>query len=111
MKWLAEAIELMYVDNMPHKRNDALFDRWSVVHLVTGLGLGWIMQPLVAVGLMILWEPLEILVLSPLLARSGIVFGHETWRNSLSDIFFNVLGVGLGVWLLTSLASPPFHIL
>jgi hypothetical protein len=93
-----------------HRRNGNLFDRWSIVHLLTGVVMGWVMAPFVAVSLMVLWEPLEILVLSPLLARRGIAFGYESLRNSLSDIFFDVVGVALGTWLLSSLAVPPFHL-
>ncbi len=46
------------------------------------------------------WEPFEIFVLSPLLARRGIIFGFETWRNSLSDIIFNTLGVCIGLLII-----------
>lgn len=91
-------------------RNDALFDAWSIVHLLTGVGMGWTMQPLVALVVMVLWEPLEILVLSPLLARFGITFGYETLRNSLSDIVFDILGVLAGAFLLTALVAPPFRL-
>jgi hypothetical protein len=91
-------------------RNDVLFDSWSIVHLLSGAAMGWLVQPFVALSLMVLWEPLEILLLSPLLARRGIKFGYESFRNSLSDIFFDVAGVALGVWLLTALVSPPFHL-
>jgi hypothetical protein len=93
-----------------HARNNKLYDRWSLVHLTTGIILGWIMDPFVALAIMVLWEPLEILVLSPLLARRGIIFGYETLRNSLSDIMFNILGVSLGAGALTALAAPPFHL-
>ncbi len=91
-------------------RNGNLFDRWSVVHVVTGILLGWLMDPFTALAIMVLWEPLEILVLSPLLAKRGISFGYESLRNSLSDIFFDVIGVGLGAWLLTEVAAAPFHL-
>ncbi|PIZ62903.1 hypothetical protein COY17_01625 [Candidatus Saccharibacteria bacterium CG_4_10_14_0_2_um_filter_52_9] len=92
------------------KRNGNLFDAWSVVHLMTGVLFGWIMPPFTALAIMVLWEPLEILVLSPLLARQGITFGYESLRNSLSDIFFDVVGVALGAWLLTEVAAAPFHV-
>ncbi|HUR25777.1 MAG TPA: hypothetical protein VM327_07180 [Candidatus Thermoplasmatota archaeon] len=92
-----------------HRRNDALFDIWSLVHLATGIAMAWVMAPFVALLIMVLWEPLEILVLSPFLARFGILFGHESLRNSLSDIVFDCVGVALGVWVLTPLAAPPFH--
>jgi hypothetical protein len=92
-----------------HPRNDKLFDLWSIVHLATGILAGWVMAPFVALLIMVLWEPLEILVLSKFLARFHILFGHETLRNSLSDIAFDGLGVSLGYWGLTALAKPPFH--
>jgi hypothetical protein len=93
-----------------HPRNDLLFDIWSVVHLLTGIGMAWVMDPFIALLIMVVWEPLEVLVLSPLMARRGIVFGHESLRNSLSDIFFDCLGVALGYWVLTPLVAPPFHL-
>lgn len=91
-------------------RNNALYDNWSLVHLITGIVLGWVMAPFVALLIMALWEPLEIFVLSPVLGRYGIVFGYESLRNSLSDICFNCLGVALGAWALTAIAVPPFHL-
>lgn len=92
------------------QRTDALFDGWSIMHLGTGIIMGWLIAPFVALILMVLWEPLEILILSPLLARYGITFGYETLRNSVSDIFFDVVGVILGAWILTELLAPPFHL-
>ena len=68
------------------------------------------MAPFVALLIMTIWEPVEILVLSPFLARFGILFGHESLRNSLSDIAFNCAGVALGYWGLTALWDPPFHL-
>lgn len=93
-----------------HRRNGALFDIWSVIHLLSGILLGWVMAPFIALLIMVLWEPLEILVLSPILAKQGIIFGRESLQNSLSDIFFDVLGVAIGYWLVLSLAQPPFYI-
>ena len=93
-----------------HRRNSALFDVWSLVHLGTGIVGAWVMDPLILLLVMTLWEPLEILVLSPFLARFGILFGHESLRNSLSDIAFNCLGVAIGYWGLSSLWDPPFHL-
>ena len=71
--------------------------------------MAWVMAPFVSLLILVLWEPLEILVLSPLLARRGILFGHESLRNSLSDIAFDCLGVAIGYWGLTALWDPPFH--
>ncbi len=92
------------------KRNGGVFDSWSIVHLTTGVLLGWLIDPFIALAIMVLWEPLEILILSPLLKRAGIIFGYESCRNSSSVIFFNVIGVTLGAWALTALADPPFHL-
>jgi CBS domain containing-hemolysin-like protein len=91
-----------------HRRNNAFFDVWSLVHVVTGIAMGWMMDPFVALLIMVLWEPLEILVLSPFLARFGILFGHESLKNSLSDVLFDAIGVALGYWALTPLIDPPF---
>ena len=82
-----------------HKRNDKLVDIWSLVHVASSAGLAWLIGPVAAFIVVTLWEPLEIFVLSPLLAKRGIVFGYETWRNSLSDILFNSLGISLAVLL------------
>lgn len=90
------------------RRNETLFDIWSIVHLVTGILLGWLMSPLLAIVIMVLWEPFEIFLLSPLLARFDITFGYESLRNSLSDIVFDVAGVLIGAYGLVALVEPPF---
>lgn len=92
-----------------HKRNGNLFDTWSIVHLCTGIVFGWLMNPFAAMVLMTLWEPFEIMVLSPLLAKRGIVFGYESLRNSLSDIVFNTAGILLGDILLKQFIDSPFQ--
>ncbi len=92
------------------ERNNKLADKWSLVHCVSGVLLGWLINPLLALVLMALWEPLEVLVLSPRLARYGIDFGFETWRNSLSDIVFDGVGIVIGWGLLTIVIAPPFHL-
>ncbi len=96
-------------NNLP-RRNDVLFDTWSIVHLCTGIVMAWVMPVWLALVLIVLWEPFEILVLSPLLAKIGIIFGYETLRNSLSDIFFDVIGIALGVHVLRELFMPPFYL-
>jgi hypothetical protein len=93
-----------------HPRNNAIFDKWSIVHLATGIVFGLLIQPLLALAIMVLWEPLEIFVLSPLLAKIGIEFGYETWRNSLSDIAFDVIGVMLGYFALSQWLEFPFRL-
>ena len=96
-------------ENLLHgARNDRLFDLWSLVHMFTGVVMGWLMEPFLALVLMILWEPLEIFVLSPLMARFGIEFGYESWRNAISDIIFDAAGIALGVYVLGALVDPPF---
>lgn len=91
------------------KRNDALFDSWSIVHILTGIAMAWLMSPAIAFVLMVLWEPLEVLVLSPILARFGIVFGFESIKNSLSDIVFDLVGVVIGAYGLRIIIDPPFQ--
>ncbi|QQS19397.1 hypothetical protein IPL85_03870 [Candidatus Saccharibacteria bacterium] len=78
-----------------HKRNDKLVDVWSFVHVVSSGALAWLIGPLPALVIVTLWEPLEIFVVSPLLAKRGTLFGYESWRNSLSDIIFNTLGIAI----------------
>lgn len=93
-----------------HRRNGSLFDTWSVVHFCMGVLLGWVMPAFPAIAILILWEPIEIFVLSPLLAKVNITFGYESLRNSLSDICFDLLGVAVGAELLTQVAAAPFHL-
>ncbi len=104
-----EAVAPPVISTLP-KRNEKLVDTWSAVHLVTGVLFGWVMAPFAAFLLMTAWEPFEIFVLSPLLARFGIVFGYESLRNSLSDIFFNTCGLLVGAFVLQKFAVPPFHL-
>ncbi len=91
-------------------RNAKILDLWSVVHFLTGVVFGWIITPFVAIVIMILWEPLEILILSKALARFNIDFGYESIKNSLSDIVVDLLGIALGYYLLLQIFSPPFHL-
>jgi hypothetical protein len=84
----------------PLIRNNSLVDPWSMVHFLSGIFLGLIFNPVFAFILMVLWEPLEILILSPLLGKKGIVFGHETLRNSISDIVFNSAGILLAALMI-----------
>lgn len=68
------------------------------------------MPPFIALALLVLWEPFEIFLLGPFLARFNIVFGRESLRNSLSDIVFDFIGIVIGAWLLTEIVSPPFFL-
>jgi hypothetical protein len=92
------------------ERNNKLFDAWSVVHFCSGVAFGWVMPPVTALLLLILWEPVENLLLSPFLAKFGITFGYETIRNSLSDIFFDTVGVMFSIFILLRYVEPPFHL-
>lgn len=93
------------MDNVPkpqksRERNNTFFDVWSAVHFVTSILFTLILGPKLALIILFLWEPLEIYVLSPLLARFDINFGDETLKNSLSDLVFDSLGVGVGYLIL-----------
>lgn len=98
------------IDGAKHARNNRLFDTWSLVHVASGILAGWVMPPFAALTLLVLWEPFEVLLLSPFLARFGIVFGHETLRNSLTDIVYDFIGVVIGMTILTSMFAPPFYL-
>lgn len=90
-------------------RNPKLVDVWSFVHLATCAAMSFVVGPAVAFLVALAWEPLEVLVLSPLLAKRGIDFGHESLRNSLSDVAFNAAGALLGWAGIATLAwTPPF---
>ncbi len=98
-----------FKENLLHGgRNNRLLDIWSAIHLVTGALMAWVMPPFIALLIMVLWEPLEVLVLSPLFAKFDIEFGYEGIRNIASDIIFDAAGVALGFWVLRSLWDAPF---
>ncbi len=81
-------------------RNDKLFDGWSIVHVITSILFTLTFGPKIALIVVFLWEPLEIYLLSPLLAKIDVRFGDETLKNSLSDLVFDAVGVGVGYLLL-----------
>lgn len=88
------------IDPRSYPRNARLLDTWSFLHLAGAAGLVVIMPPLWALTLAVLWEPFENLLLSPALARFGILFGRETFQNSVMDLVFDLVGVWLGVVVL-----------
>jgi hypothetical protein len=94
----------------PELRNNQVYDGWSLVHFLTGILLGWLVNPVAGIIIMVLWEPLEILILSPLLKKFGIVFGYETFKNSVSDIVADSLGILIGYYLIRLLLSPPLSL-
>lgn len=81
-------------------RNHKAVDVWSFVHLVTCALLALTIGPLLAWLIALFWEPLEVRVLSPWLARRGIDFGHEGPINTLIDVVFNSVGVLAALWLM-----------
>lgn len=87
-------------------RNNRLVDIWSAAHVAWGLGLAILLGPWWAFGILAAWEPFEIFLLGPSLARWGIPFGHETWRNSLSDVFFDGAGAALAFFLILPVWNP-----
>ncbi len=95
----------------PTERNARLFDRWSLVHIGWGLGLGWLLPPVIAFTLLVAWEPFEVLLLSPFLMKRGIVFGYEAWPNSVSDIVFDTVGLLMGHFGLLAILGTPQHVL
>lgn len=70
-----------------------------------GVFFGLITTPLTAMFFLVLWEPIEILLISPLLARYKITFGYEALNNSLSDIAFDALGVLVGFYILRAVLA------
>ena len=90
-------------------RNDRLVDKWSFTHIAWGIVLTIALGPVLAFLILLAWEPFEVLVLSPVAARVGVDFGHEHWRNSLSDIAFNGIGVG-AAWIFILPAWNPFGV-
>lgn len=91
-------------------RNNAFLDIWSIVHVFSGIVFGWMMNPLIAFLILTLWEPLEIFVISPYLAKHDIEFGYEGPLNSFSDILFNTIGMIIGIFILAKFFTPPFFL-
>ena len=91
------------LDKSKIPRNDALYDVWSLVHIFTCIVLVMLFGVVPALVIATLWEPLEIFVLSPILAKFGILFGHESLGNSLADLGFNAIGIGIGWFFLGTL--------
>lgn len=91
------------------ERNSAILDLWSLVHFLSGVGLGWVMDSFWALVILIMWEPFEIFLLGPLVYKVfGKEFGYESFRNSASDIVMDILGLLAGLYLLRMLIEPPF---
>lgn len=88
-------------------RNHRLVDWWSLTHIVWGAGLAFLVGPFWALAVMTLWEPFEVLLLSPLLARRGRSFGHESLANSLTDLVFNLAGVLAGAGMMAAMGRVP----
>lgn len=87
-------------------RNGSLVDIWSGAHFAWGVGLAILLGPFWAIAILAAWEPFEILLLGPHLTRWGIPFGHETWRNSLSDVLFDAAGAAAAFFLVLGFWDP-----
>lgn len=86
---------------MNRKRHESIVDIWSVTHVVWGVLFAFILPPALALALLAAWEPLENFVLSPLLWNHfNINFGHESLSNALGDIFFDGIGIIVGIFIL-----------
>ena len=82
-------------------RNNTLLDWWSSLHVLWGIVLTFIFGPVVAFIALLVWEPVEIFLISKIFARYfNRVFGHESLKNSLSDIVMNTIGVAIGYGIL-----------
>lgn len=78
---------------------------------MVGVWVGWLVDPFIGLLVMVLWEPLEVLILNPLFERWwGIEFGFESLRNAMSDIVFDAAGVAVGCWGLRAVVEPPFQV-
>lgn len=92
------------------ERNSKLYDIWSINHVVTGMIFGVFMAPIPAMLIMSAWEPLEVFVISPIMARFGILFGYEALVNAISDIIFDAIGYAIGYFILSSFIGPEVRI-
>lgn len=90
----------MKTTNEKRTRNGRLIDWWSLVHFVVSALLATLINPVWALIITAAWEPLEIFIISPMLAKINVDFGYETLRNSISDILFNTLGVLAAIFFL-----------
>ena len=73
---------------------------------MTGILIGWTINPLVALILVALYEPIEVFAVSPFLMKRGVIFGYEALPNSLSDIFFGAIGIVIGFLFAQHLGHP-----
>ncbi len=83
-----------------------MVDVWSATHVAWGIVLTPLLGPWWALLLLAVWEPVEIFVVSPLLARFGIDFGRESFVNSVSDLAFDAIGVAIGWYVVLPLWDP-----
>lgn len=91
-------------------RNSKLYDIWSINHVVTGMIFGVFMAPIPAMLIMSAWEPLEVFIISPIMARFGVLFGYEALVNAISDIIFDAIGYAIGYFLLSQFVGPEYRI-
>lgn len=87
-------------------RNERYVDWWSATHFGWAVVLGLLVGPLWAFAILVVWEPVEIFILGPLISRQGVAFGHEGWRNALSDIVFDGAGAIVAYAVARTLWDP-----
>ncbi len=89
---------------MSNTGNDLFVDKWSFIHVPSGGVLTILFGPIIAFITTTLGKPSEVLVISPMLMKRNIVFGHESLRNSISDLVFNTVGIILALIILESMS-------
>lgn len=74
------------------RRGEAAFDRWSWVHLGSGLALGVLFSGwLVPLSLLVAFEAAEG-VLRRIPFKAGGLSEYESWPNILADLFVGMVG-------------------
>lgn len=88
------------------RRNQRLVDGWSGLHLLGGVVVALVLPPFWALVVAVLFEPVEVLVIGPVVARYDIDFGHEGVRNLAMDLVFDVAGILVGAFWLRDVLAP-----
>jgi hypothetical protein len=86
------------------RKGEAALDRWTWVHLGTGLGLGLVLSRWwVAVVLLIAFEGLEA-ILRQVRTRKGGLFEYESAANIVADVVVALAGYLAVRWLAPGVA-------
>ncbi len=76
---------------------DPPFDRWTLVHIASGVGLGLLGTPWwLAVALLVVYEVFEAVLRRR--RSGGGVFEHESLANILADIAVGLAGWAVAKW-------------